>query len=188
MHVIAVCGPIGSPIREFVKQFPNATIIDEAHYLTVADVDADADADVETEADPYPYSNSISVNFNRLRAAIPAEPEKLVIVAGHYLLSDEELRRHCDVKVFIETPSDICLSNFIKLESPDKALKQIDLYETRIKAKNDQEINPLKKHADFYLPHTKIDGYITELLRTPIAPIEEQHNSPSASLNFFSVS
>mmetsp|Transcript_33108 Transcript_33108/g.92744 ORF Transcript_33108/g.92744 Transcript_33108/m.92744 type:complete len:283 (+) Transcript_33108:104-952(+) len=79
----------------------------------------------------------------------------ILLLEGIMTFFDEEVRGMMDLKIFVETDSDVCLSRRIKrdIENRGRDLKGILIqYERFVKPAFDQFIQPQKKYADLVLP------------------------------------
>jgi uridine kinase len=176
MRVFAICGVIGAPIKEFLVEirkqedkFANMCIIDEADYV----------------------KGDGKVDFRALMDAIHKEEAKNIIVSGHYLYTNNELARLFHYKIFIDTPADVCLGNYMKAKIPSEngdelkvAERYLGIYTNKIKAIN-IEIASSKSQADIWVPHDKIDGVIMSVLTDSFIKEDAQLKYKKRSSGFF---
>ena len=79
------------------------------------------------------------------------QPQKIIIVEGILLLSDPLLRPQFDIKVFIDTPLDICLLRRIERDVNERGRDMrsvIDQYRATVRPMYFEFIEPSKAHAD----------------------------------------
>lgn len=84
------------------------------------------------------------------------EPANIVIVEGILMLSKPELNELFDLRIYVDTPLDICLSRRIKrdIESRGRDLDSvISQYLATVRPMYFQFIEPSKLNADLLVPH-----------------------------------
>lgn len=80
---------------------------------------------------------------------------RIIILEGILLLVEEKLRELMDIRIFVDTPLDICLIRRMKRDiqqrgrSLDSVLEQ---YHTTVRPMYFQFIEPSKRHADIIVP------------------------------------
>lgn len=145
MHVIAISGPIGAPLEEFATGFAEY-MGQKLHILNEKD-----------------FGTAYSPDHKKLiteLAKLKSDPmSSIVLVSGHFLLTNEALRGNFKVKIFLQYEMDKGVERFINegLSSTkgSTALILEELltnYEAQIKPKNDEEIRPSITYADFSIP------------------------------------
>lgn len=88
---------------------------------------------------------------NRLKV----EPRDIIIVEGIMLLEDERLREQLDIKIFVDTDSDLRIVRRIKrdIEERGRTLDSvIHQYMLTVKPAHELFIEPSKKYADIIIP------------------------------------
>jgi uridine kinase len=76
-------------------------------------------------------------------------------VEGLHVLSDDHLRNVLDIKVFVDTDSDIRILRRVvrDINERGRSLQSVvDQYLTTVKPMHDAFIEPSKKHADIIIP------------------------------------
>ncbi|MCK5812362.1 MAG: uridine kinase [Clostridiales bacterium] len=107
------------------------------------------------------------VTHLRLDETINIKPKKVIIVEGILLFENKELREMMDIKVFVDTDSDIRLARRIERDvnergrSLDSVLKQ---YLETVKPMHDQFVEPSKKHADLIIPEGGYNQVVLNIL------------------------
>jgi uridine kinase len=86
-----------------------------------------------------------------------------IIIYGPEIFLTEELRSQFTIKVFLELDPDLCFSKYISSNSTITAITAMNLYESQIKALNDQ-IRGTAQFADLILPQTKPNDKLINLL------------------------
>ena len=83
------------------------------------------------------------------------EPREVLIIEGILCLSNSELRKLMDIKVFVDCDSDIRLSRVIKRDMEERG-RNIDevlqRYEKTVRPSHLQFIEPTKRYADIIIP------------------------------------
>ena len=92
---------------------------------------------------------------NRSDETTRITPEKVIIVEGILIFENKELRDLMDVKIFVDTDSDIRLCRRIKRDVRDRGRSLesvIEQYQTTVKPMHEQYVEPSKKFADIIVP------------------------------------
>lgn len=95
------------------------------------------------------------VTHTRLEETIEVKPAKVIIIEGVLLFENPELRSIMDIKVYVDTDSDIRLTRRIKRDvnergrSLDSVLEQ---YVSTVKPMHEQFVEPSRKYADVIIP------------------------------------
>jgi uridine kinase len=98
-------------------------------------------------------------------------PAKVILVEGIMLLADEKLRDLFTIKVFIDTPLDICLLRRIQrdMTERDRSLSSIsDQYMATVRPMYLKYIEPLKDHADIIVTKGGKNRMAIEILKAKI--------------------
>ncbi len=91
----------------------------------------------------------------RSEETIPIEPHKVMIIEGILCLTQPELRKLMDIKVFVDCEADLRLSRVIQRDiiergrGVDQTLKR---YEDTVRPMHLQFIEPSKRYADIIVP------------------------------------
>lgn len=95
------------------------------------------------------------ITCTRAKETIIIEPKDVIIVEGILILSNADLRKELDVKVFVDADADDRLMRVIKRDivergrNVDTVLKR---YSETVKPMHEQFIEPTKKYADLIVP------------------------------------
>lgn len=95
------------------------------------------------------------VTSHRLEEKIHKEPASVVILEGILIFADERIRDLLDVKIYIETPSDIRFIRRLKrdIEERGRTLDSvIDQYLSAVRPGHFQFVEPMKTYADIIIP------------------------------------
>jgi uridine kinase len=93
------------------------------------------------------------------------KPGQVIIVEGILILTDEELRKRLDIKVFVDADPDERLMRIIRRDIMERGRSYADVlrhYEAFVKPMHLQFIEPTKRYADIIVPqggrnHVAID-------------------------------
>lgn len=107
----------------------------------------------------------------RQKETIPVAPRDVVLVEGILILTDEILRSHFDIKVFVDADADDRLSRVIHrdlLERGRSVEKVLDRYDKTVKPMHLQFIEPTKRYADIIVPQGGNNEVAISILTTII--------------------
>lgn len=82
-------------------------------------------------------------------------PKKILIVEGILVFTNEELRKLCDIKIFVHTDADDRLIRRIKRDINERGRdveEVLNRYEKTLKPMHDKFIEPTMKYADMIVP------------------------------------
>jgi uridine kinase len=82
-------------------------------------------------------------------------PKKILIVEGILAFTNEELRSHCDIKIFVHTDADERLIRRIRRDITERGRdvqEVLTRYEKTLKPMHNKFIEPTMKYADMIIP------------------------------------
>jgi uridine kinase len=91
----------------------------------------------------------------RSKETIPITPARVVLVEGILILTDPDLRKMLDIKVFVDADADDRLGRVITrdiVERGRSVLKVLERYHDTVKPSHLQFIEPSKRYADIIIP------------------------------------
>ena len=95
------------------------------------------------------------IESNRLKETVHVEPKPVIIIEGIMALHYKKLRDMMDLKIFVDTDSDVRLMRNIRRDVVERG-RTVDMvlehYETAVKPMHEQFIEPTKKFADLIVP------------------------------------
>ena len=95
------------------------------------------------------------IESNRLKGTVHVEPKPVIIIEGIMALHYKKLRDMMDLKIFVDTDSDVRLMRNIRRDVVERG-RTVDMvlehYETAVKPMHEQFIEPTKKFADLIIP------------------------------------
>jgi uridine kinase len=107
------------------------------------------------------------VSHQRLEKKITVGPADYVLLEGIFALYDPAIRDLLDMKIFVDTESDLRLIRRIKRDiqqrgrSVDSVMNQ---YQLTVKPSHDQFVEPTKKYADIIIPRGKSNTVAIQLI------------------------
>ena len=82
-------------------------------------------------------------------------PKKVIMVEGILVLAEAEIRQHIDIKLFVDTPSDIRFLRRLRrdIEKRGRSVDSvIDQYLTTVRPMHEEFVEPSKRWADLIIP------------------------------------
>ncbi|MFT5847497.1 MAG: uridine kinase [Psychroserpens sp.] len=111
------------------------------------------------------------VKHNRTGDTIKTNPRKVMIVEGILILTNPELRKLFDIKIFVHADSDERLIRRLKRDITERG-RDIDevlsRYQTTLKPMHQQFIEPMKEYADIIIPNNKYNTVAVNIVKTII--------------------
>ena len=95
------------------------------------------------------------VTHTRLEETIEVKPAKVIIIEGVLLFENPELRNVMDIRVYVDTDSDIRLARRIERDVNERgrSLKSVlEQYKNTVKPMHEQFVEPSRKYADVIIP------------------------------------
>lgn len=108
---------------------------------------------------------------NRTAETVPTEPRKVVIVEGILIMTDTEIRKMMDIKIFVHADSDERLIRRIKRDVNERGWnldETLEKYQSTIKPMHAEFIEPSKEYADIIIPNNKHNTVAIDIVRTII--------------------
>ena len=108
---------------------------------------------------------------NRSRDTITVAPSKVIIVEGILIFENKELCDMMDVRVFVDTDSDIRLIRRLQRDVLERARSLesvINQYMNTVKPMHEQFVEPSKKNANIIIPEGGYNKTAMEMLQNHI--------------------
>ncbi|MDO6492036.1 MAG: uridine kinase [Cellulophaga sp.] len=108
---------------------------------------------------------------NRTDETVPTQPRKVVIVEGILIMTDPEIRKMMDIKIFVHADSDERLIRRIKRDVNERGWdldETLEKYQSTIKPMHAEFIEPSKEYADIIIPNNKHNTVAIDIVRTII--------------------
>lgn len=112
------------------------------------------------------------VKHNRTGDTIHTLPRKVIIVEGILILTNSELRKMCDIKIFVHADSDERLIRRIKRDITQRGRdinEVLARYQNTLKPMHEQFIEPTKEFADIIIPNNRYNTVAVDIVRTIIS-------------------
>lgn len=116
------------------------------------------------------------VQHTRSHDVIDVEPKDVIIVEGILVLEDERLRDLMDIKLFVDTDSDLRIIRRIQRDIKERgrtADSVIEQYLSAVRPMHNLFIEPTKRYADVIIPEGGDNNVAIDLMVTKIKTILE---------------
>ncbi len=115
-------------------------------------------------------------SHTRIEEVINLKPTKIILVEGILLFSDQNLRECFNIKVYMDTPLDICLIRRIKRDTVerDRSIESItEQYLKTVRPMYYQYIEPAKSFADLVITKGGKNRMAIEVLKAKIRQLTQ---------------
>jgi uridine kinase len=116
------------------------------------------------------------VNHTRSAEIVDVDAKDVIIVEGILVLEDERLRDLMDIKLFVDTDSDLRIIRRIQRDIKERgrtADSVIDQYLSAVRPMHNMFIEPTKRYADVIIPEGGGNDVAIDLMVTKIKTILE---------------
>lgn len=111
------------------------------------------------------------VKHNRTGDSILTHPRKVIIVEGILILTNPELRKMFDIKIYVHADSDERLIRRLKRDISERGRDLTEVltrYQTTLKPMHNQFIEPMKEYADLIIPNNTYNTVAINIVKTII--------------------
>lgn len=111
------------------------------------------------------------VTHSRTGDHVSVEPKNVLIVEGILVLTNPELLKEYDLKVFVHADSDERLIRRIRRDTQERGRdlnEVLHRYQTTLKPMHQEFIEPSKNHADLIVPNMRHNNVAIDFLTTVI--------------------
>ncbi|HSP11381.1 MAG TPA: uridine kinase [Salegentibacter sp.] len=108
---------------------------------------------------------------NRTCETVKTEPRKVVIVEGILILTNPEIRKMFDIKIYVHADSDERLIRRLKRDINERGRDLDEVlwrYQTTLKPMHQQFIEPTKEFADIIIPTNRYNTVAVDIVQTII--------------------
>lgn len=119
------------------------------------------------------------VQHTRAKEVIHVEPVDVIILEGILVLEDADLRDLMDIKLFVDTDSDLRIIRRIMRDIKERGRTTdsvIDQYLSAVRPMHNLFIEPTKRYADIIIPEGGDNEVAIDLMVTKIKTILETDN------------
>lgn len=113
-------------------------------------------------------------NHLRLEETVTIGPHPIYVLEGILILSDEDLRSMMDIKVYVDTDSDVRLIRRIRRDVAERGRtleSVLDQYDRYVRPMHLQFVEPSKRYADIIVPEGGHNRVAIDLLGTKILSV-----------------
>lgn len=114
----------------------------------------------------------------RSTETIAVQPKNVIIVEGILVLEDERLRERMDMKLFVDTASDVRIIRRLMRDMRERGRSiesVVQQYLTIVRPMHEQFCEPTKKYADIIIPEGGENQVAIDLMVTKIKTILRKH-------------
>lgn len=111
------------------------------------------------------------VNHTRAKETVKVEPTKVVIVEGILIFENKDLRDLMDMKIFVDTDSDVRIIRRILRDVKERGRSLdsvVEQYLNTVKLMHEEFVEPSKRHADIIVPEGGYNKVATSMIRDRI--------------------
>jgi uridine kinase len=104
----------------------------------------------------------------------------IIVLEGILLFSDKELRELMDIRIFMSTPLDVCLTRRLKRDVVERHRSfesVIHQYETTVRPMYLQFIEPSSRHADIIVPRGGENRIAIEMVQAKMRELLASHTN-----------
>jgi uridine kinase len=101
----------------------------------------------------------------RMDETAVVDPRAVILIEGLMILAEPELRRRCDLKIYVDADADLRLLRRLRRDTRDRGrtfASVIDQYEATVRPMHLQFVEPSKRYADIIIP----EGFKPSAVRT----------------------
>jgi uridine kinase len=94
-------------------------------------------------------------SHSRKDETLRVEPRRVIIVEGILVLAEPELRKRIDIKLYVDTPSDIRFMRRLMrdIKTRGRSMESvIEQYTTTVRPMHEEFVEPSKRYADLIIP------------------------------------
>ncbi len=113
----------------------------------------------------------------RKEETITVYPKDIIILEGILILNDEDIRNLCDIKIFVDTDSDVRVIRRIERDIKERGRtldSVIEQYMATVRPAHLQFVEPSKKYADIIIPEGGYNKVAIDIIATKINSILEK--------------
>ncbi|WP_456151319.1 uridine kinase [Aedoeadaptatus coxii] len=108
---------------------------------------------------------------NRKKETIRLEPKDIILIEGILLFSEPRILKLLDMRIFVDTDSDVRILRRIKRDMKERARSLdsvIDQYMATVRPAHLQFVEPSKRYADIIVPEGGYNKVALDLIQTKV--------------------
>lgn len=94
-------------------------------------------------------------DHNRSEETMIVQPQRIIILEGILIFVEEEIRKLCDIKIFVDTDADVRILRRLRRDVIERG-RSIESVESQylatVKPMHELHVEPSKRHADMIIP------------------------------------
>lgn len=113
----------------------------------------------------------------RKKETITVYPKDIIMLEGILILNNEDIRNLCDIKIFVDTDSDVRVVRRIERDIKERGRtldSVIHQYMSTVRPAHLQFVEPSKKYADIIIPEGGYNKVAIDIIATKINSILEK--------------
>jgi uridine kinase len=117
---------------------------------------------------------------SRLTQTESVPPRKVILIEGILVLAHEKLRDVMDIKIFVDTDSDLRLIRRMTRDVSERGRSLdsvVDQYLSTVRPMHQQFVEPSKRYADLIIPEGGHNEVAMDMLITKVKAITDKQNS-----------
>ena len=117
------------------------------------------------------------VNHTRSKETVMQDAKEVIIIEGLFGLYSKAIRDFMDIKIFVDTPSDIRILRRLLRDMNERGRSVdsvINQYLTSVRPMHEQYIQPSKQYADIIIPDGGYNDIAVDILITKIKSLLEK--------------
>lgn len=94
-------------------------------------------------------------DHNRSEETMIVQPQRIIILEGILIFVEEEIRKLCDIKIFVDTDADVRILRRLRRDviERDRSIESVESqYLATVKPMHELHVEPSKRHADMIIP------------------------------------
>jgi len=111
------------------------------------------------------------LEHNRTSETVEIHPKKVMIVEGILIMTNQQIREMCDIKIYVHADSDERLIRRLKRDINERGRDLTEVltrYQSTLKPMHEQFIEPTKEYADLIIPNNHYNTVAIDIVRTII--------------------
>ena len=201
--VIGISGGTGSGktrfTKELIERFDNNFLIyisQDSYYKDLSHISYEERCDINFDnPDSIDFSNLISdlkkliefksadipiYNFKRhlrMKESNKIKPKPIIILEGIFSLYDPDIRKLMNLKIFVDTPSDIRILRRAKrdINKRGRTIESVvNQYLTTVRPMHEKYVEPTKSYADIIVPNGGKNKVALDIINSQLLPMMKE--------------